>query len=187
MVRRIKDVLQLKHQSLNGGLFFILLNGSQRSDRWIHWDEEEELFTVKNKADGIVQKLTEKQITNLDYSNIGVALKQGLLFKDTVLPMEVKNKKSKQIKKIQEGRVWLNVIRGDNDQELFTLSRGFKTEKGWINSNFFQMEKGDLDSIRKLLSRYEEDKRNPQISLQGSVNQTPMSLEVNDVPLSFSF
>ena len=65
---------------------------------------------------------------------------------------------AKLVRKLQDGRVWLNIIRAENSVELFTINRNFKSNGGWVNSPFFRQDKGDLASIRRLLDEYEHSK-----------------------------
>ena len=62
--------------------FFILLNGYLRSSKRIIWDEEDQLFYVLNYIDDTEQELTEAQLMDRDYTNIGYAMTKGALFKD---------------------------------------------------------------------------------------------------------
>ena len=62
--------------------FFILLKGYLRSSKRIMWDEEEERFFIINFIDETEQELTEAQLMDKSYTNIGYALTNGALFKD---------------------------------------------------------------------------------------------------------
>lgn len=82
MYLRITSLAQLKKESGNGAEFFILLNHNLRSSKWIRWDEERELFLITNYIDGTEQVLTEKQVMEKLYTNIGYAMTKGALCKD---------------------------------------------------------------------------------------------------------
>ena len=66
--------------------------------------------------------------------------------------------KTKKIGSFNDGRVWLNVIQASDGTELFTVNRSFRTQQGWKSSPFFQIEMGDLESVRQVLSEYEKSK-----------------------------
>lgn len=61
--------------------FFILLNGYLRSSKRIIWDEKDQLFYILNYIDDTEQELTEAQLMDRDYTNIGYAMTKGALFK----------------------------------------------------------------------------------------------------------
>ena len=79
---RMANMDQLKRESAHGGDFFILLKGNLRSSKHILWDEAERLFFVHNGIDDTEQELTEEQIMDRAWTNIGHALIKGALFKD---------------------------------------------------------------------------------------------------------
>ena len=81
MAVQIKTIRQLKHESMKGARFFLLLNKFMRSSKWISWDGSK--FYIMNEIDGSEQRLTERQIRNPYYSNIGLALDKGFLFKES--------------------------------------------------------------------------------------------------------
>ena len=62
--------------------FFILLNGNLRSSKRIVWDEEDRRFYIINFIDDTEQELTEAQLMDREYTNIGYAMTKGALFKD---------------------------------------------------------------------------------------------------------
>ena len=62
--------------------FFILLNGNLRSSKRIIWDEAEKHFFIFNYIDDTGQELTEAQLTDRNYTNIGYAITRGALFKE---------------------------------------------------------------------------------------------------------
>jgi hypothetical protein len=62
--------------------FFILLRGYLRSSKRIVWEEEERKFFIINFIDDTEQELTEAQLMDKGYTNIGYAMTKGALFKD---------------------------------------------------------------------------------------------------------
>ena len=79
---RINSLRGLKKKSEGGAEFFILLRHNLRSSKWIVWDEEEGFFYVSNFIDETKQRLTEEQMMDRGYTNIGYAMTKGALFKD---------------------------------------------------------------------------------------------------------
>lgn len=59
--------------------FFILLNGGLRSSKLISWDGEN-VFYVRNLIDDTEQELSEAQLMDRAYTNVGYALNNGALF-----------------------------------------------------------------------------------------------------------
>jgi len=82
MPTRIESLEQLKEFARKGCDCFILLNGHLRSSKYIQYDEEKDTFYVCNYIDDTEQTLTEKQLMEKDYTNIGYAMTRGALFKD---------------------------------------------------------------------------------------------------------
>ena len=82
--RRIKTIEQLKKLAGNdNGLdCFILLNGGLRSSKHIRYYPEDKSFYVLNLIDDSEQELTESQILDREYTNIGVAMEKGALIMD---------------------------------------------------------------------------------------------------------
>jgi len=82
--KQITSMEQLKRESQGEQdvEFFILLNGNLRSSKRIVWDEEDRRFYIINFIDDTEQELTEAQLMDRDYTNIGYALTRGALFKD---------------------------------------------------------------------------------------------------------
>jgi hypothetical protein len=82
--RRIKTIEQLKNlaKGENGLGCFILLNGGLRSSKHIRYYPDDNSFYVFNLIDDSEQELTEAQILDGGYSNIGEAMKKGALIKD---------------------------------------------------------------------------------------------------------
>jgi hypothetical protein len=76
------DELKREAQGEQDGEFFILLNGHLRSSKRIVWDEEDRRFYIFNYLDDTEQELTEAQLMNREYTNIGYAMTRGALFKD---------------------------------------------------------------------------------------------------------
>jgi len=80
--RRIKTIAQLKELAENGLDCFILLNGGLRSSKHIRYYPDDNSFYVLNLIDDSEQELTESQILDSAYSNIGEAMKKGSLIMD---------------------------------------------------------------------------------------------------------
>jgi len=79
---KIKSMQQLKRESKGGAEFFILLRFNLRSTKWIEWNEENMVFDVISFIDGSEQILTEKQLMDQEWTNIGFAITSGWLFKE---------------------------------------------------------------------------------------------------------
>ena len=84
MPKRITSLEELKKeaQGEQDTEFFILLRGYMRSSKRIIWDEGKKRFFIRNYIDDTKQKLTEAQLMDQDYTNIGYAMTTGALFKD---------------------------------------------------------------------------------------------------------
>lgn len=82
--KRIKTIEQLKElaQNDNGLDCFILLNGGLRSSKHIKYYPDDNSFFVLNLIDDSEQELTESQILDGAYTNIGEAMKKGALIMD---------------------------------------------------------------------------------------------------------
>ena len=80
--RRIKTIAQLKKLAKNGIECFILLRGGLRSSKYICYHHEDNSFYVLNYIDGSEQQLTENQLTDIAYTNIGEAMQKGALIMD---------------------------------------------------------------------------------------------------------
>jgi len=81
--RRIKTIAQLKELAKDGGLeCFILLNGGLRSSKHIRYYPDDNSFYVLNYIDDSELELTEAQILDSSYTNIGEAMEKGALIKD---------------------------------------------------------------------------------------------------------
>jgi hypothetical protein len=79
---RIRTIEQLKKLAKNGLDCFILLNRGLRSSKYIRYYTDDNIFYVMNFIDGSEQELTESQILDSAYSNIGEAMKKGALIMD---------------------------------------------------------------------------------------------------------
>ena len=84
MPKQITSVEQLKKEAReeDDAEFFILLRGYLRSSKRIVWEEDEKRFFIINFIDDTEQELTEAQLMDRDYTNIGFAMTKGALFKD---------------------------------------------------------------------------------------------------------
>ena len=80
--RRIRTIEQLKESAKNGLDCFILLNGGLRSSKHIRYYTDDNSFYVLNLIDDSEQELTESQIFDGTYTNIGEAMKKGALIRD---------------------------------------------------------------------------------------------------------
>jgi len=80
--KQIRAIEQLKELAKNGLDCFILLNGSLSSSKHIRYFPEDNSFYVLNLIDDSEQELTESQILDGAYSNIGEAMKKGCLIMD---------------------------------------------------------------------------------------------------------
>jgi uncharacterized protein YaaR (DUF327 family) len=80
--RRIRTIEQLKELAKNGLDCFILLNGELRSSKHIRYYPDDNSFYVLNLIDGSEQELTEAQILDSSYTNIGEAMRKGALIMD---------------------------------------------------------------------------------------------------------
>jgi len=79
---KIKSVQQLKRESKGGAEYFILLRFNLRSTKWIEWDAQNRVFDVINFINGSEQTLTENQLMDQEWSDIGHAISCGWLYKD---------------------------------------------------------------------------------------------------------
>ncbi|MFA6424716.1 MAG: hypothetical protein WCW64_00855 [Phycisphaerae bacterium] len=82
--KRIRTIQQLKELAENGLDCFILLNGGLRSSKYIRYYPDDNSFYVLNLIDSSEQELTESQILDSAYTNIGEAMKKGALIMDEV-------------------------------------------------------------------------------------------------------
>ena len=79
---KIESIEQLKEKAVNGCDCFILLNGCLRSSKHIWYDPECNDFEIIHMIDGSEEILTEKQLMDKEFSNIGHAMTKGALYKD---------------------------------------------------------------------------------------------------------
>jgi hypothetical protein len=84
MPKKITSMEQLKIEAKDQEdvEFFILLRGYLRSSKRIVWEEDEKKFFIINFIDDSKQELTEAQLMDKAYTNIGYAMTKGALFKD---------------------------------------------------------------------------------------------------------
>ena len=84
MPNRITSLEELKRgaHGEQDAEFFILLNFHLRSSKRIIWDEDDKCFFIFNYIDDTEQVLTEAQLMDREYTNIGYAMTKGALFKD---------------------------------------------------------------------------------------------------------
>jgi len=80
--RQIKTIRQLKKLAQNGLDCFILFHGCLKSSKHIRYQPDNNTFYVLNLIDDSEQELTESQILDSKYSNIGEAMKKGILIKE---------------------------------------------------------------------------------------------------------
>jgi hypothetical protein len=82
--RHIRTIEQLKElaKDEDGLNCFILLNGGLRSSKHIRYYPDDNSFYVLNLIDDSEQNLTESQILDKAYTNIGEAMKKGALIMD---------------------------------------------------------------------------------------------------------
>jgi hypothetical protein len=81
MPTRIESIEQLKAEAEQGAEFFILLNHGLRSSKDIVWDAKAKKFHIFNHIDQTEQHLTERQLMDRGFTNIGYAMKRGALFR----------------------------------------------------------------------------------------------------------
>lgn len=90
MPMRITTLERLKQQAREGEGFFILLNHNLRSSKWIVWNDYNRVFFITNFIDGFEQKLTEQQILDRQYTNIGFAMTKGRFLRMINEPADMK-------------------------------------------------------------------------------------------------
>jgi len=59
-------------------------------------------------------------------------------------------------KSIQCGRIWLNVFTTQDRQSLVTINKAYMKEGEWKTTPFFNVEKGDLASIKQAIAQFEQ-------------------------------
>lgn len=78
---KLKSLEPIKQKSIktgNGMDCFISLGGILRTSKNIYWNGKK--YEILNEIDGTTQELTEKQIFDERYTNIGKALEVGALY-----------------------------------------------------------------------------------------------------------
>jgi hypothetical protein len=82
--RKIKTIEQLKElaQRESGLDCFIFLNGCLRSSKYVEYYPDDNSFYVLNFIDSSEHELTESQILDSAFTNIGEAMKKGALIMD---------------------------------------------------------------------------------------------------------
>jgi uncharacterized protein YaaR (DUF327 family) len=78
----IDNIEKLKELSKNGVECYIRLVGGFRSSKYIFYNEAKKRFEIINYIDDTKQSLTEKQLMDSQYTNIGVAMQFNALIKD---------------------------------------------------------------------------------------------------------
>ena len=81
MPARIESIEHLKEISTNGCDCFILLQGYLRSSKHIWYDKESNQFEIINMIDDSEQTLTEQELMDKEFTNIGYAMVNGALFR----------------------------------------------------------------------------------------------------------
>ena len=81
MATQVKSLDDLK-QSISDGAhdFYIQLNFGLRSSKYLDYSTVTKKFHVTNEIDGTEQELTEQQLMDRTYTNIGYALEHGALY-----------------------------------------------------------------------------------------------------------
>ena len=81
MATKVKSISDLKQKIYDGTHdFFVQLNFGIRSGKYLDYSTYTKKFYVYNEIDGTEQELTEQQLMDRTYTNIGYALKNGALF-----------------------------------------------------------------------------------------------------------
>ena len=62
----------------------------------------------------------------------------------------------KKINSFQSGRVWLNVFEADDGQNIVTINKSINRNGKWDSTPFFNVEKGDIEHIKKVLAQFTE-------------------------------
>ncbi|HBG28982.1 MAG: hypothetical protein A2Y10_14830 [Planctomycetes bacterium GWF2_41_51] len=81
---RIRNIEQLKElaKTENGLDCFILLKGGFLSSKYIRYFPDDNIFYIFNCIDDSEQELTENQILDSAFTNIGAAMEKGALIMD---------------------------------------------------------------------------------------------------------
>jgi hypothetical protein len=79
-MKKIKSIAELKKLANNKIIeVSILLNGGLKSTKSIMFWKKTGKFMIENYIDNSPQSLTEKQLSDKKYTNIGEAIKKGAL------------------------------------------------------------------------------------------------------------
>lgn len=78
---RVETTEQLKQMTQDGiHDFFIQLNHGARSSKSVDYDPSAGRFVIENEMDGTRQRLTEQNLFNERYTNIGKAIRAGAFY-----------------------------------------------------------------------------------------------------------
>ena len=81
MATQVKSLSDLKQRIYDGTRdFYIQLNFGLRSSKYMDMTVDGKKFYVTNEIDGTEQELTEQQLMDRTYTNIGYALQHGALY-----------------------------------------------------------------------------------------------------------
>jgi len=80
-MKKITTIKELKELAVDGLDCCIMLNGGLRSSKHIRFHQEDNTFYVMNEIDGSEQELTEAQLLDKGYTNIGEAMEKGALLR----------------------------------------------------------------------------------------------------------
>lgn len=76
----VNSIDQLKKLAVDGADFYIALNGGLRSSKSITYVPENNTFEIINEIDFYFDMLTEEQLFDRNFTNIGYALENNALF-----------------------------------------------------------------------------------------------------------
>ena len=81
-MRQVKSISDLKSMIIDENIhdYFIMLNGGMRSSKTIDVTDDCEKFCVCNEIDGSEQVLSESEIMDRDFTNIGYAIVNGAFY-----------------------------------------------------------------------------------------------------------
>ncbi len=85
MPKQITSMEQLKKEAKgedDEDFFILLASGYCRSSKRIEWDEHTKRFFIINFIDDTQQVLTEAQLMDRRFSNLGYAMTRGALYRD---------------------------------------------------------------------------------------------------------
>lgn len=81
MATQVKSISDLKQRIYDGTHdFFIQLNFGLRSSKFMDMSDDGKKFVITNEIDDTEQELTEQQLMDCTYTNIGYAMKNGALY-----------------------------------------------------------------------------------------------------------